>query len=100
MFSINQRVVCIKTHSQNAVIEGNIYVVKGNKYCPQCDLYMVNVGVPNMSSRSKCRCGAVSYHNGNHWIAGDLFAPIDETFADSVLEKIMEDVLEEELELV
>jgi hypothetical protein len=40
------------------------------------------------------------FSNGIHWIASSILRPLDESFAEGVLENIMEQILEEELETV
>ena len=76
MWYVGQKVVCVKTHSQNAVVEGNIYTIAAiNKCCkPRLD---VGVRVPFPLRGVQCpRCGGVS--SGDIWWMGSsLFRPLD-----------------------
>jgi len=100
MFKIGKKVICIKTHSQGVVQEGKIYPILDLKECPQCKLLMIDVGVKAHKVFAKCNCGNGHFSNGIHWIASSILRPLDESFAEGVLENIMEQILEEELETV
>jgi hypothetical protein len=41
--------------------------------------------------------GTIYYNGGTHWISTKIIRPIDETFADEVLENILTQIKEEEL---
>jgi len=99
MFEIGQRVICIKNHSQNVVQEGKIYTIYSIQNC-SCNLVTLDVGVSTVNKYNLCNCKRKYESKGVHWVASDLFKPLDETFAESVLENILEQIREEELELV
>lgn len=97
MFKIGQSVVCVRTHSQKIVIEGQIYKVEGNKTCECCGLALVNVGIQSNASKFKCKCSYTTSTEGIHWVAKALLAPVDEVFGEKSNEKVKEQILEEEL---
>ena len=96
MFEVGQKVVCIKNHSQGVVIEGKIYTIFGLKPCTSCKLLRLDVGVSTPRD-GICSCGTKHDQNGIHWIASQLFRPLDDEFATSVLENILEQIKEEQL---
>jgi len=96
MFEVGQKVVCIKNHSQGVVIEGKIYTIFGLKPCTSCKLLRLDVGI-STSRDGICSCGTKHDQNGIHWIASQLFRPLDDEFATSVLENILEQIKEEQL---
>lgn len=75
-FNIGQEVVCIKTHSQGAVKEGNIYTIHRMK--KPCCTTVVDVGVKSSHPIAACtECKGRRVMNDNiWWIASDLFAPL------------------------
>ena len=97
MFKIGQSVVCVRTHSQKVVIEGQIYKVEGNKVCECCGLALVNVGIRSNSPTFRCKCSYTTPTEGIHWIAKALLAPVDEVFGEKSNEEVKEQILEEEL---
>jgi hypothetical protein len=99
MFEVGQKVVCIKNHSQGVVVEGKIYTVFGLKPCTSCELLRLDVGISTPRD-GICSCGTKHDQNGIHWIASQLFRPLDDEFATSVLENILEQIKEEQLETV
>jgi hypothetical protein len=99
MFEVGQKVVCIKNHSQGVVIEGKIYTVFGLKPCTSCKLLRLDVGISTPRD-GICSCGTRHAQNGIHWIASNLFRPLDDDFATSVLENILEQIKEEQLETI
>ena len=78
MWYIGQDIVCIKTHSQGVVKEGQVYTIRGIKQ--GCCKVEIDVGVPVYGDKySRCRsCGKVEKSNGVHWIYETLFKPLDE----------------------
>jgi hypothetical protein len=96
MFEVGKKVVCIKTHSQKAVIEDKIYTIFGLKPCTNCKELRVDVGIPTLRD-GLCSCGTPHKQNGVHWISAKLFRPLDDKFATSVLENILKQIREEQL---
>jgi hypothetical protein len=99
MFEVGQKVVCIKNHSQGVVTEGKIYTIFGLKPCTSCKLLRLDVGISTPRD-GICSCGTQHKQNGVHWIASNLFRPLDDEFATSVLENILEQIKEEQLETI
>lgn len=97
MFEVGKKVVCIKTHSQGVVVEGKIYIVNNIDTCPKCGAIQLDVGISSDRNYGLCICNKRKVNNGIHWLSSRIFRPLDESFAESVLENIMEQIREEEL---
>ncbi len=97
MFEIGKKVICIKTHSQGVVQEGKIYPILDLKECTKCKLLMVDVGSKASKVMAKCICGNNHLSDGVHWVGSHILKPLDESFAEEVLENILEQIQEEEL---
>lgn len=97
-FKVGQEVVCVKTHSQGVVKEGEIYVVKDMKIdC--CKELSLDVGVSSkkidahLTIGQICRCadcGRQKVHDGIWWLAHDLFKPLDELYNEELTEELTE----------
>ena len=102
-FYVGQRVVAVKTHSQKAFKEGDVFVVKEIRasMC-SCHGWEISVGInipqdfdPDYTERVDC--GVVFIDKTGRWFFNtSIFAPIQENFQSISLEKI----LEEETKLV
>lgn len=78
-FKVGQQVICIKTHTQKAVIKGKTYTIQGIEQV--CECATVDVGINSSSDlkRGKCVvCGVIWNTDGIHHIAEYLFAPLEE----------------------
>lgn len=97
-FRIGQKVVCIKDHSQGVIKEGQTFIIKNIKTY-KCGCVGYDLGIKTY--KRLCLCGihnSVSEEtSGVHWISGRILAPIDDDFAEKVLEGILEQIKEEEL---
>ncbi len=97
MFEVGQRVVCIKTHSQGIIKEGEIFTISAIKEF-ECGCVVVDLGIKSDRINGNCGMhGTIYYNGGTHWISTKIIRPIDETFADEVLENILTQIKEEEL---
>lgn len=68
--------LCIKSHSQNAVIVGRSYPLIGIRTCP-CGMKLVNVGVRSVTQINRCSfCGTIEISAEIWWINKSLFAEI------------------------
>ncbi len=77
---IGQEIVCIKTHSQGAVIEGKFYTINGLK-TPTCSCkhILVDVGLVIFSRHYSCSCGHRTKNTDDvWWLWENLFAPLSE----------------------
>ena len=99
MIDVRQKVDCNLSDSLGAVTEGKIYTIFGLKPCTNCKELRVDVGIPTPRD-GMCTCGTGHKQNGVHWIASKLFRPLDDEFATSVLENILEQIKEEQLEII
>jgi len=97
MFEVGKKVICIKTHSQRVVVEGKIYTVNNIQICSECGTTQLDVGISSNRDYGLCLCNKRHPTNGVHWLSSRIFRPLDESFAESVLENIMEQIAEEEL---
>lgn len=83
MFKVGQKVVCVNNKGTSQLIEKNKYTIKSFV----CDCYGVLLE-------------EVSPSEGFDGFLISRFRPLDETFAESVLENIKEQIKEEQLILV
>lgn len=84
---IGQDIVCVKSHSQDVVKEGDIHVVHGLKQgC--CAIY-IDVGISIKSKFIRCICGSMVVSNGIHWIGETLFAPLDSLVSLEEIEEVL-----------
>ncbi len=97
MFDVGKKVICIKTHSQGVVVEGKIYTINSINPCSYCGAIQLDVGISSKRDYGLCVCNLRQPTNGVHWLSSKIFRPLDESFAESVLENIMEQIEQEEL---
>jgi hypothetical protein len=73
---IGQEIVCIKSHSNLAVIKGKIYTINGIVK-PCCDV-LLDVGITIHTPLVQCSiCKGLRYANGDEWyLSESLFAPL------------------------
>jgi len=84
-FHINQEVVCIETHENKVVVEGNVYTILGLKQnqCSLCgDYVIVDVGVKSLYEHGQLlHCSAhnnIKYRSdGIWWLKATRFKPLD-----------------------
>lgn len=76
MFHIGQYIVCIKTHSDGDVKEGQVYTINSLK--KGCCSILIDVGISTKSIFSLCFCGNIEKSNGITWFCESLFKPLDE----------------------
>lgn len=102
-FRIGQKVVCVKTHSENLVIKGKIYTVL-NTNCP-CNCNAVDVGIVDDSPYGifkavKCyQCNSIYSYGKIWWISSKLFAPLQDDGSRLALVATVEQEALEELKL-
>ena len=87
MFEINQKVVCVRTHSQGVVKEGEVYTVKDIDVNHCCKSIVLDVGFVRNGSALMCRCGSLIQNRGNaYWIGSRLFRPLDDMYNEEIEE--------------
>ena len=99
MYKIGQQVVAIKNHSQLKFKKGDVFTIIGKHQC-MCGLLKLNfaeLGLPGASMCNSCRF--VSVKGG---FLARSFAPIDsiqvsESFSDSLIKELEEELNVEEL---
>lgn len=95
MYEINQKIVCVATHSRRVVKEGEIYTIKGMKISC-CGTLVLDVGivVTNQIGR-EVWCGGDGTHriisDGIWWINASLFRPLDDLY-NTEINELMEEV--------
>jgi len=92
-FRVGQEVVCIKDHSQGVIKKGQTFIIKSIK-THVCGCVGYDLGIKTDKPLMGCGIhpGITKDTSGIHWIAGRILAPIDDGFADRVLEKIKEQI--------
>lgn len=94
MFEIGQKVVCVKTHSQGIVKEGELYTVQGMKTNPCCEDLVLDIGLFAKSNMSMCCCGHRERNSdGIYWLSQKLFRPLDDLFNEEI-EELMNEIEE------
>lgn len=97
MFYIGQEVVCIKTHSDKIVKEGEVFTIQGLKQF-KCNCGIgIDVGFKEIRTAIffNC-CGScnISYtpkiNDGIWWISSELFKPLDELVSIDELTEVLE----------
>ena len=95
---IGQDIVCIKTHSQGVVKEGNVYTIKSlsGALC-KCSHVMIDVGIKQDYELGECpNCKTHNIPlNGIMWIYEALFAPLDTLTDISEIEEILNQPIEQ-----
>ena len=95
MFKIGQKVICVETAYEGSTIKGKTYIVDGIEEC--CEVRLILNGVNHGIGRCGC-CGHTSNNSTNR---GHRFRPmIEDTWAEEVLQKIVEEIKKDELQPV
>jgi len=88
-FYVGQRVVALRSHSQNKFKKGSVHIVKGCKN--SCCGWLVNIGVSSMRYKWECSdCGKTNPSDGVWWMAAYCFAPIEPTFQSITMRETIE----------
>jgi hypothetical protein len=97
MFKIGQKVLCIEGYKSDCgtwrLIEGKIYTVIEMSAC-KCEP-AIHVGI--LGTGTTCRRCWHNVSKGKSFHRVSRFRPLDESFAEEVLEMIKEQINEEEL---
>lgn len=93
MYEIGQQVVCVKTHSQGVVKEGQIYPLKGMRIgC--CGQLLLDIGITPLYEYNVCGECRKSYKNTDAWwLSAELFRPLDDLY-NTEIEELMNEVNE------
>lgn len=99
MFYVGQKVVALETKTERynnawTIVKGNIYFVRGVKYCTNCGKQSIDIGQITSSNNYICNgCKARIKTNGICWIDSKRFAPLQDIEAD--IEELCERILRE-----
>lgn len=90
---IGQTIVCIKSHSQELIKEGDVFTVKGlRKGC--CNI-QINIGIIGVYGQSQCCCGnIIEGFDDIYWFAEFRFSPLDTLTDISEIEEILSQPIE------
>lgn len=93
--NIGDKVVCIRTHCNNAVIKNNIYVVCGVYTC-NCGHVMLDVGIINgdHNTLSECSYCGKCIRTNTWWVSQRLFSPINNFITSTEIDAIKEEILD------
>lgn len=102
MWTEGKKIMAIKDHSQGVFKEGDIFILKGiySNIC-KCPLLKFDIGI--MANRFIGKCPLcqekiIQQEYGNVWLFNEnLFKPLDEDFAESILEEVKKEIKKEEL---
>ena len=90
---IGQDIVCIKTHPEGLVKEGEIYTIKA--LCKCCNIN-IQVGVKSPTGLSYCiYCDKNFYPDTYQWFSEIRFAPLDTLTDISEIEEILNQPIEQ-----
>lgn len=76
---IGQEIVCVRSHSQGHVTEGNVYKIRSLK-ASNCNCYstIIDIGQYSHADASYCPvCGNERSCNGIRWFSERLFVPLE-----------------------
>lgn len=97
MWIEGKKIIAIKSHSQGAFKEGDVFVLKGvYKEICKCPILKLDIGIRTNKFISQCPiCQEKTLLEcSNIWLFNEtLFKPLDESFAEEVLENILEEEL-------
>ena len=95
---IGQDVVCIKTHSEGVVKEGETYTIKSLKegFC-NCISVLIHIGIFDDSTHEMCQdCDIIVPSTGNIlWLWEGLLGSPDTLTCSSEMEEILNQPIEE-----
>jgi len=97
MYEIGQQVVCVKSHSQGRVKEGEIFTIKDLRLCKCCKYLEIDIGLKyNGNPMQVCTpCRHLDFKNGVQWTGHELFRPIDDLY-NTEIEELMNEVNEKQ----
>ena len=99
-YTIGDEIVCVRTHSQGVVKEGQIFTCLGLKQdpCKKCGGYIVDVGVKEVYIEAYTHCGVCDtmynplYPNdGNWWFNAAMFRSLQKIDISEALEVLQEE---------
>jgi hypothetical protein len=88
MFEVGQKIVCVKTHPEGVVKEGEVYTVKDIQIDCCRDL-VLDIGIKATSQKTfiRCRfCGATEKNDGVWWLLANRFRPLDDMYNEEIEE--------------
>ncbi len=91
MFQVGQEIIAIRSHIQNYFKKGDIFLVKGVRDCGcSCNDFLVDIGYRIKDNYQTCgKCHEVFFHRDNiGWVGNKYFVPVEEGFAEMVLEEL------------
>ena len=88
MYEIGQKVVCVKTHSQGVVKEGEVYPLKNIHFSSCCNDLLLDVGMKiDIGDKLRCTCGQLYKSETNtYWLSAHLFRPLDDMYNEEIEE--------------
>jgi hypothetical protein len=88
MFEVGQKIVCVKTHSQDVVKEGEVYPLKNIHFSPCCNHLLLDVGIKiGFGAKLRCDCGLLYNSKTNIlWLGAVLFRPLDDMYNEEIEE--------------
>jgi hypothetical protein len=78
-YTIGDDIVAIKSHSQNAYKEGDVFTCKGLKEAPcKCKTFIVDIGIKSIYEEMLClHCNYIYNSKNNWWFNAHLFRKLD-----------------------
>ena len=82
---IGQEIVCVKTHSNKAVVRGRTYTIKSLERSPcKCPDVLIDVGLSDYGDLYQCCDCRMSFEDTSNvfWFSEYLFAPLDQDISE------------------
>ena len=95
-YTINDDIVAIKSHSQNAYKEGQLFTCKGLKQSScKCKTLLVDIGIKVIHHEGMCiTCNKVFKTNNNWWFNAHLFQKLDNLVQINEVHEILNNTVE------
>ena len=100
-YTIGDEIVCVRTHSQGIVKEGQIFTCLGLKKspCQKCASYLVNIGIKSSNKIGEVFTHCSNLHqydkptidDGNWWFNVTLFRSLQKIDISEALEVLQEE---------
>jgi hypothetical protein len=105
MWKVGKKIICIKSHSQGIIKEGNTFILRGiyENIC-KCKILKFDIGLKTDKFISFCPICQNKCMNEEHfrniWLFNEnLFKPLDEDYAEEICENFEKEFNKKKLEL-
>ena len=94
-YTIGDDIVAIKSHSQDAYKEGDLFTCKGLKQSPcKCKTPIVDIGIKSIYKEMMCLHCKHTYKTNNLWFNAHLFQKLDNLVQINEVHEILKQTIE------